>query len=67
MGNKLKPCPFCGGEVSMVYNSQSGVFKFWHKGLNAHKDCCVSEPILVDADSLADARQKWNRRADDGK
>ena len=66
MANELKPCPFCGKPVSMIYNSFDNAFKFYHQdGMNDLK-CCVVEPIMLKGKSLADAKEKWNRRADDG-
>ena len=63
---ELKPCPFCGQPVNMTYNSLDDAFKFYHKGVN-DADCCIIEPIMLSAKSLADAAQKWNRRVEDGK
>ena len=62
--DKLKPCPFCGKSVSMIYNSLDNAFKFYHKNGDDDMNCCVIEPIMIEARSLADAAQKWNRRAD---
>lgn len=55
----LKPCPFCGHPVQMVYNSRDNAFKIFHK-------CCVIDPIMIKGKSLADAAKAWNRRADSG-
>ena len=63
---KLKPCPFCGCPVTMIYNSLDNAFKFYHKGYD-EIECRVVEPIMLKARSLADAREVWNRRTDDGK
>lgn len=58
---ELKPCPFCGGEMTFVYNSFDNEFKFYHKYGN---ELCLSiEPIRFSGTSLADAREAWNRRA----
>ena len=59
---KLKPCPFCGQPVSILYNSLDDAFKFYHK---ADAPCPVVEPMMLKGISLADAAQKWNRRAGD--
>lgn len=63
--DKLKPCPFCGGKVSVTYNSCSKSYNFWHKS----KNCAAVEPIRFDGcklKSLNEAIDAWNRRATDG-
>ena len=62
--SELKPCPFCGMPVSEVYNSFENAFKFYHKYGDDEMNCCVIEPIMIEAVSLADAADKWNGRAD---
>lgn len=62
---KLKPCPFCGKPVSIVYNSLDRVFKVYHTYGDDECNCCIIDPILIDAVSLKDASDAWNRRADD--
>lgn len=60
----LKPCPFCGGEVRMTYNSMDKAFNIWHR----FNKCAMTEPMrLDDAESLADAEEKWNRRMENGR
>lgn len=54
---RLKPCPFCGTPVTMIYNSLSNAFMIYHTG-NDDPNCCIIEPIMLEAVSLADARQK---------
>lgn len=63
---ELKPCPFCGKPVSMIYNSLEDAFKFYHKGGTDDMNCRVIEPIRLEGCSLADAAEAWNRRAEDG-
>ena len=59
MKSDLKPCPFCGGEVSLTYNSMDKAFSIWHR----FNKCAMAEPMKLDeAESLADAAEKWNRR-----
>lgn len=66
MAEKLKPCPFCGGEVTMIYNSFDNSFNFYHKSEFDAIECCVLEPIVLDGlPSLAEARKAWNRRVGD--
>ena len=59
--DKLKPCPFCNGEVSITYNSFDKAFVIWHK----NDDCNFIEPMYIDgsrAKSLKEAREIWNTR-----
>ena len=66
MPNELKPCPFCGGEVSMTYSSFYNTFNIYHKnGLDEEK-CCVCDPVQLKGElrSLAMATEVWNRRVD---
>ncbi len=63
---KLLPCPFCGGEMSMVYNSHDNAFEVYHKSGYDGAFCPVIEPILIgdlEVMSLASAAEVWNRRA----
>lgn len=64
--SELKPCPFCGKPVTMIYNSQDDAFKFYHKSWDI-TECPVIEPIMLEGVSLADAAEAWNRRVEDGK
>jgi hypothetical protein len=59
---ELKPCPFCGGAMTCVYNSFDNAFKFYHKYEGMSDFCRVFEPISLRAISLADAKEAWNRR-----
>lgn len=61
---ELKPCPFCGGEVSMVYNSHENAFKFYHRNGGDEDRCRVIDVIRLRGSSLKDAAEAWNRRAD---
>ena len=66
---ELKPCPFCGGKVTMVYNSMDNAFKVYHSSSFDAMDCPVIEPIMLgdlEIMSLKGAREAWNRRANDG-
>lgn len=62
---ELKPCPFCGGKVTMTYGSFSKTFNIWHK----NRKCEFAEPIQIDADDVVDSLSKatevWNRRVKD--
>lgn len=64
--NDLKPCPFCGGEVNIVYKSFDNSFFVYHNSGMDAIECVIHEPFEIDAPnvkSLADARKAWNRRA----
>jgi hypothetical protein len=66
MANELKGCPFCNKPVTYIYNSRDDAFKFSHKYGDDEEKCCVIGEIWLKGKSLADARNKWNRRATDG-
>lgn len=60
MSNKLKPCPFCGGEARL-YND--GVHGFFHM-------CMISGDAMVKIESRffepdEEAIKVWNRRVTD--
>ena len=59
----LKPCPFCGGKVSMIYSSLDNMYHVYHRDSYG---CAIKEPINIEvtrARSLADAKREWNKRA----
>jgi hypothetical protein len=60
--DELKPCPFCGREVSVYSSSRSYSFVFSHKGL---RNCPFFQFEIMwhDAKSLKEATEWWNRRA----
>lgn len=62
---KLKPCPFCGGAVSVCYVSIFKAFVFTHK--DEFADCMFPELVAYfddyDISSLEHAAAAWNRRA----
>ena len=62
MISKLKPCPFCGKSVSMVYNSFENIFKVYHRDGNDEENCIVEGEIKIKGDSLTVAERNWNRR-----
>lgn len=61
--NVLKPCPFCGREVGLISTSETKQFVFTHTGLRncPFYDFKMSWEV---ANSLAEAKELWNRRAD---
>lgn len=61
MINKLKPCPWCNGTVSLTYNSMENAFAIWHDG----DTCKFKEPFWISADevkSIKEAYEAWNSR-----
>ena len=58
----LKPCPFCGGEVNVMYRSDMRAFVFWHT--KRSERCPLFNPIELKVDmvrSLKEAREIWNK------
>lgn len=67
--DKLKPCPFCGGEaITKSEQRHSGTKdKFYFVGCSAY-NCIASLHSMNRYYATAeDAATAWNRRADDGK
>lgn len=64
--DKLKPCPFCGGEMYVCYTSVTRAFVFMHKDNLA--ECMFPEFVTYfddyDINSLSEAAKAWNRRAE---
>lgn len=59
---KLLPCPFCGGECSMIE------VKPIHSGKKYHA-CCANEKCMLFVggrwyETLEDAAEAWNRRCE---
>lgn len=74
MQNELKPCPFCGGEVSIALTGQ-GIINWLFV---THKNCncrvfMESDRFYIDHDNVDSEREKamhnlveaWNRRSSD--
>lgn len=61
--DELKPCPFCGREITVRSSSRSYSFVFSHKEL---RNCPFFkfEIMWQDAKSLKEAVEWWNRRAE---
>lgn len=61
--SKLKPCPFCGKEVTVVSSSLRQSFLFLHKGL---RNCPFYrfEIEWLTTKTLREATELWNRRAE---
>ena len=60
----LKPCPFCGGEASINFDSEAIVDSQWrHWAYNVVCDkCCATSGLAY---SIEMAIEIWNRRFDD--
>ena len=56
MTEKLKPCPFCGGEAEVYENEYENITLF----MVACKNCGIS---TAGYDYEEDAIKDWNRRA----
>ena len=59
--SKLKPCPFCGDSVNIMYNSALNVFHVYHD----YEECAFNE-FEIDgyyAKSLKEAYDIWNTRS----
>lgn len=52
---KLKPCPFCGGEAELYEN--------YYHGCNIY---CLECGVEFECDSKEEAIEAWNRRVSDG-
>ena len=64
---ELKPCPFYGVDVEIVFRSASMMNMVYHK--DGGNRCCLAGPFkipVVKAHSLKEAAEAWNRRVNDG-
>ncbi len=59
MSAALKPCPFCGSEVSMTGSIFEDEFYIYHESA---WDCQIAEPITINARTREEAIEAWNRR-----
>lgn len=61
LNSKLKPCPFCGGSVNIMYNSVANTFYVYHDN-----EECKFNAFEIDgyyAKSLSEAYDIWNTRS----
>ncbi len=63
MTDKLKPCPFCGGEADFIQDNVLGIYAVWCK------ECKCKTPYQFDFGaglevSKRKAVEVWNRRAE---
>lgn len=65
---ELKPCPFCGGRVYPIYHS--GTKKYYLQHYENDRQSCLIETVELvgfgKIESIMDAYNAWNRRADNG-
>ncbi len=65
MTQELKPCPFCGGEAELMTGNVRGKRYAWCECLQ----CGVATLGYYNGtedERIKQARDMWNRRADDG-
>lgn len=63
---ELKPCPFCGDDVTVYYSSATNGYYFMHRHKQGQaKDCILLTPSTICGrhKCLKDAYDAWNRRA----
>ena len=60
---KLKPCPFCGGEAAAIWNGAFNEGNYWVRYRGRCWECGAETPIY---ESEKEAKEAWNRRADNG-
>lgn len=56
---ELKPCPFCGGEATLSYNTAYG-FCPWCDNTD-----CILNDLTHGYETEEEAIEAWNRRAED--
>ena len=61
MSDKLKPCPFCGGEAELVEHNEGLVFYF----VRCKNENCFAGAADVRHFSKETLVEAWNRRAND--
>lgn len=59
MPNKLKPCPFCGGEAQLDKN------EFGHVNASCKDHKCRGWACCLNYNNKKEAVDAWNRRAGD--
>lgn len=61
----LKPCPFCGNSVNIIYGSTTKCFEVYHRYM---KKCIVEQPLYIKAtneiSTLKSAYEVWNGRTE---
>lgn len=75
MAEKLKPCPFCGGEAYTIVKVVNGIsadtIRFAVKCVNCnidqHFDIACADSFEKVKSAMDKAIDAWNRRVDNGK
>lgn len=63
---KLKPCPFCGGKaIIMRLESLETGFVSYYVSHNDPFNCAYAIKQQSASETIQEAANKWNRRADD--
>ena len=57
----LKPCPFCGGEVTLLVDAKYGLYTFHHDG---REKCPAAYSHHAGYGTEAEAIEAWNTRAE---
>ena len=60
--HELKPCPFCGSQP-ITFNTGNAYPEIYYRVI-CPNNCCMQSKLY---DSLADAIEAWNRRANNDK
>ena len=63
--DKLKPCPFCGGQASIKHYESKKLFRKNIQYSYVQCNACNARTEIAYTD--AEVSYKWNRRAEDGK
>lgn len=72
MADKLKPCPFCGGETVGVFSCHPMMYRgngIFEEDINVTNwqvfcgNCGTSTDVVS---SKSNAKRRWNRRVDNG-
>ena len=58
---ELKPCPFCGGEATLLIDGKYGYYTFHHDG---RAKCPAAYAHNADYATEAEAIEAWNTRAE---
>lgn len=64
MTEELKPCPFCGGEASLIYwnNITPAQVQHYQVAAACHKNRCKCAPRTAYETSEKSATKAWNQR-----
>lgn len=65
---ELKHCPFCGRDVCITGHPRIRRYLVYHSDITKRnrKECIIDSLDIYMCDSIEEAMEKWNRRADNG-